>query len=107
MKLGSGVGDRQGSPPSLQDTSYFGSPHPVPFSLPCERCVLGGNPNALEEEEVCTRGGGESKCIWLQLYLSKWVAIRLDCVTLGYVTRGSSAQDKSVRPGTHASSLPT
>ena len=91
MKLGSGVGDRQGSPPSLQDTSYFGSPHPVPFSLPCERCVL----------------GGESKCIWLQLYLSKWVAIRLDCVTLGYVTRGSSAQDKSVRPGTHASSLPT
>lgn len=36
---------------------------------------------------------GESKCIWPQPYLPRWVAIRQDCVT-----PSSSAQDRSVHP---------
>lgn len=54
--------------------AYRTLPAPVPSPLP--RSASGGGVY-LE---------GESKCIWSQLYLPRWVAVRLDCVTLDYVT---------------------
>lgn len=42
---------------------------------------------------------GDSKCMWPQRYLPRWVAIRLHCVTLDCVTSSSSALDRSVRQG--------
>lgn len=55
---------------------------------------------AQPRRSVCLEG--ESKCIWPQLCLPWWVAIRLDCVTLDWVTPSSSAQDRSVCPRAHA-----
>lgn len=54
-------------------------------------------------------GGGvcfESKCIWPQLCLPRWAAVRPDCVTPDCVTPSSSALDRSVHPSTHAYPLP-
>lgn len=80
--------------PASRTVSNFRFPPLVPSPLPSS--ASGGG--------VCFEG--ESKCIWPQHCLPRWVAMRLDCVTLDCVTPSSSAQDRSVHPRTHAYPLP-
>lgn len=90
----SGEGTGRAVAPASRTLSNFCFPPPVPSPRPSS--ASGGG--------VCFEG--ESKCIWPQLCLPRWVAIRLDCVTLDCVTPSGSAKDRSVHPKTHAYPLP-